>query len=142
MLFRSAGLVAGLRGGSSAIDLSLAQRLAADPGDDARLIAIAVLDAPLARDPERTWQLLRRIGRTSPARHIGDALARLMARGVLAERFRWAELEQLVYSDRAHERRLVGATVARIPATLPAAIRPTLDVAPALALLEIGRAHV
>jgi hypothetical protein len=41
-----------------------------------------------------------------------DALAQAWAVGILAEPFRWAELEQLVYSSDAMERRLVGSTLA------------------------------
>lgn len=131
----AAGLRAELETGSSATALSLAQRLAAEPALDARLLAVAALHATIAPDPERTWQVVRRLGRGATEPVLGDALAVLMARGVLAEGFRWAELEQLVYSDRAHERRLVGAAVAAIPGLLPASIRPTLRVAPALGLL-------
>ena len=44
-----------------------------------------------------------------------------LGRGILAEAFRWAELEQLVYSPRTFERRLVGATLATLPHRVPAA---------------------
>jgi len=121
--------------GSPTLALSLAQRLAVEPARDARLIALRVLRRPLAADPERAWQLLRRIGREADDPALQPALADLLARGVLAERFRWAELEQLVYSDRAHERALVGAAIARIPAVLPRAARASWDPAPALALI-------
>ena len=55
-----------------------------------------------------------------------DSLADLWARGVLAEPFRWSELEQLVYSQRTYERRLVGATLATIPHRVPTARRAEL----------------
>ncbi len=48
-----------------------------------------------------------------------DVLAGLYAQGILAEHFRWAELEQLVYSADRWERRLVGSTVANVPHGLP-----------------------
>jgi len=44
-----------------------------------------------------------------------DTLAATSAPGILREPFRWAELEQLVYSPGRWERRLVGSTVATIP---------------------------
>jgi hypothetical protein len=52
-----------------------------------------------------------------------DSLADVWAQGVLSESFRWAELEQLIYSRRSMERRLVGATLARLPHRLPRAER-------------------
>ena len=58
---------------------------------------------PLARslpdDPERTWQLMRRLARRG--RRLDQRRRRWPSstpQGVLLERFRWAELEQLVYS--------------------------------------------
>jgi hypothetical protein len=65
-----------------------------------------------------------------------DTIAEVYAQGVIAERFRWAELEQLVYSDRPMERRLVGSTLARIPHQLPRPRRALLDVRPALDLVS------
>ncbi len=44
-----------------------------------------------------------------------DALAHVAGRGILSEPYRWAELEQLVYSPSRWERRLVGSTIATIP---------------------------
>ena len=44
-----------------------------------------------------------------------DTLAHVAARGILAEPYRWAELEQLVYSPSRWERRLAGSTIATIP---------------------------
>jgi hypothetical protein len=64
-----------------------------------------------------------------------DSLAEVFAQGVLAEPFRWAELEQLVYAGRAMERRLVGATLARLPHAVPVRERPSLRVGPVLALI-------
>ena len=73
---------------------------------------------PLARalpdDPERTWQIMRRLARAANNWIAVDELAEIYAKGVLLEQFRWAELEQLVYSNNKWERRLVGSTVARL----------------------------
>ena len=44
-----------------------------------------------------------------------DTLAHVAGRGILAEPYRWAELEQLVYSPSRWERRLAGSTIATIP---------------------------
>ena len=44
-----------------------------------------------------------------------DSLAHPYGKGILAEPYRWAELEQLVYSPSRWERRLVGSTIATIP---------------------------
>ena len=44
-----------------------------------------------------------------------DMLAHVAAIGIAAEPYRWAELEQLVYSPSRWERRLVGSTIATLP---------------------------
>lgn len=128
-------LAAALAGGSPASALWLALRFAAEPDRDARVCAIHALGRSLATDPERSWQLLRRLGRTADDPVVADALAVPMARGVLAERFRSAELEQVAFSDRACERALIGRTVARMPGVLPPDARARWDVRPALDLL-------
>ncbi len=100
---------------SSIPALQLAQHLVEAEDRDLRLFALPCLRRSLAQDPEQTWQLLRRMGRGARDWIEVDYLAEEWARGVLAESFRWAELEQLVYSERTYERRLVGATIATIP---------------------------
>jgi hypothetical protein len=44
-----------------------------------------------------------------------DTLAHVVGRGIILESYRWAELEQLVYSPSRWERRLVGSTIATLP---------------------------
>jgi hypothetical protein len=78
-------------------------------------LAIGLLAETLRPDPERTWQVLRRAARDAGDWISVDTLARAAACGVLAEPYRWAELEQLVYSPSRWERRLVGSTIATIP---------------------------
>jgi 3-methyladenine DNA glycosylase AlkD len=80
-----------------------------------RWIALGLLERLIAKDPERTWQLVRRAARDSSDWITVDALARVVGRGVLAEPYRWAELELLVFSPSRWERRLVGSTIATIP---------------------------
>ena len=106
--------------------LSLAQRLGQADEPSIRAFALPALDRSLYDDPERTWQQLRRLGNRAGDWSEVDSMAPLWARGVLAEPFRWAELEQLVYADRTMERRIVGATLACMPHVLPTARRPEL----------------
>ena len=95
--------------------LFVADRLFREPEIEARWFAFGLLDRLLADEPERTWQLLRRAAREAADWATVDALAHPVGRGILNEPYRWAELEQLVYSPRRWERRLVGSTVATIP---------------------------
>ena len=120
---------------SSALLVDLAIRLSGAPTREVRLFALPCLRRSLRDDPERSWQVLRRIARAARDWITVDALAEVYARGVLAESFRWAELEQLVYSDERMERRLVGSTLARLPYEVPAARRDELDVQSALGLI-------
>jgi len=101
--------------GSGISALRLAQRLIEAEDRDLRLFALPCLRRALHEDPEQTWQAMRQMGRGAADWVEVDSLADVWARGVLAEHFRWAELEQLVYSQRTFERRLVGATLATIP---------------------------
>jgi 3-methyladenine DNA glycosylase AlkD len=71
-----------------------------------------LLERTLATETERTWQLLRRAAREADDWITVDSLAHPYGRGVAQEPYRWAELEQLVYSPSRWERRLVGSTIA------------------------------
>ena len=106
---------AALAEGSSASALWLAQRLATSPYREVRLFALPALRRSLGDDPERSWQLLRRMAHASTDWISVDSLADVFARGILQEPFRWAEIEQLVYSPQRMERRLVGSTLATLP---------------------------
>ena len=119
-----------LREGSSISALGLAQRLMAASQRDLRLFALPCLRRALPDDPEQTWQLMRQIGRGARDWIEVDTLADVWARGVLAEPFRWAELELLVYSEHTFERRLVGATLATMPHRVPTARREELRDGP------------
>jgi hypothetical protein len=117
---------AALRRGSTSSALWLAQRLAVAGHRDLRLYALPAVRISLQEDPEQAWQLLRRMaGRAGDWIEV-DALADVWAQGILAEGFRWAELEQLVYSPRTFERRLVGSTLATLPHRVPVARRGEL----------------
>jgi len=80
---------------------------------------------------------MRRLARAATDWISVDTLADLFAQGILLERFRWAELEQLVYSDGRWERRLVGSTIARLPFQLPVGRRRELAEVPALTLIKV-----
>ena len=66
---------------------------------------------------------MRRLARGANDWISVDSLADVYAAGILAEPFRWAEIEQLVYSQHRMERRLVGSTLARMPYRLTPAAR-------------------
>lgn len=95
--------------------LFVADRLFREEHLEARWFALGLLERLVADDPERTWQLLRRAAREAADWITVDSLAHPIGKGVLLEPYRWAELEQLVYSSSRWERRLVGSTIATIP---------------------------
>jgi 3-methyladenine DNA glycosylase AlkD len=95
--------------------LSVADRLLREPEREARWFALPILARTLEREPERSWQLLRRAAREADDWITIDSLAHPFGKGILAEPYRWAELEQLVYSPSRWERRLVGSTIATLP---------------------------
>jgi hypothetical protein len=128
-----------LREGSGASALWLAQRLVGEEVREVRLFALPALARSLPEDPERTWQALRRLGRTARDWVEVDSQAHAWAEGVLAEPFRWAELEQLVYSARPMERRLVGATLACMPHAVPRTFRGRLASETAPRAMSLAR---
>ncbi len=95
--------------------LEVADRLFGEPELEPRWFAFGLLDRLLGTDPERAWQLLRRAAREAGDWITVDSLAHPVGRGILLEPYRWAELEQLVYSPSRWERRLVGSTIATLP---------------------------
>ena len=103
------------RGTSSSDLLLAADRVLRAPHLESRWVGYAILRHVLPDEPERAWQLLRRAAGEASDWISVDRLARVYARGILAEPYRWAELEQLVYSPTRWERRLVGSTIATIP---------------------------
>ncbi len=92
--------------------LFIADRLFREPHLEARWFAFGLLERTLAADAERTWQLLRRAAREAGDWVTVDDLAHPYGIGIAAEPYRWAELEQLVYSPSRWERRLIGSTIA------------------------------
>jgi 3-methyladenine DNA glycosylase AlkD len=95
--------------------LLVADRLLHEPEREARWLAITTLQRTLRGEPERTWQLLRRAAADADDWITVDTLAHPFGRGILAESYRWAELEQLTVSPSRWERRLVGSTLATMP---------------------------
>jgi 3-methyladenine DNA glycosylase AlkD len=92
--------------------LFIADRLFREPHLEARWFAFGLLERTLEADPERTWQLLRRAAREAGDWVTVDDLAHPYGVGIAAEPYRWAELEQLIYSPSRWERRLIGSTIA------------------------------
>jgi 3-methyladenine DNA glycosylase AlkD len=92
--------------------LFVAERLFREPELEARWFAFGILERTLATETERTWQLMRRAAREAGDWITIDSLAHPYGKGIAAEPYRWAELEQLVYSPSRWERRLIGSTIA------------------------------
>jgi len=109
------GLRRAARGVRPARLLVAADALAGHELRELRWVAIRVLAWILPDDPERAWQVLRRIGRDADDWITVDTLAATAAAGIVREPYRWAELEQLVFSPIRWERRLVGSTIATLP---------------------------
>jgi 3-methyladenine DNA glycosylase AlkD len=116
--------------------LDVAGHLVRDPLLELHWIAYGLLERTIADEPERTWQLVRTEGRSAGNWICVDTLAHVAARGVLAEPYRWAELEQLVYSPSRWERRLAGSTIATIPHTNRTAGRTPEVVRRGLAIVD------
>ena len=95
--------------------LLICDRLLREPEREARWFAISTLQRTIAAEPERTWQLLRRAATEADDWITVDNLAHPFGKGILAEDYRWAELEQLTVSPSRWERRLVGSTIATLP---------------------------
>ena len=123
------------RGASSSQLLLVCDRLLRAPEREMRWFAIMTLQRTLAAEPERTWQLLRRAASEADDWITVDTLAHPFAKGILAEAYRWAELEQLTVSPSRWERRLVGSTIATMPFANRRAGRDPEVAARGLALL-------
>ena len=109
------GLRAATRGVPSSSLLDIAARLVREPLIELHWLAYGIFERTVHDEPERTWQLVRAESRAAHEWATVDALAHVAALGIVAESYRWAELEQLVYSPSRWERRLVGSTIATIP---------------------------
>jgi len=113
----AAGIRPALRQARPAEALWIAERLSHEESLESRQLALEFLRRSLPADPERTWQLMRRLGRRASDWISIDSLAFLVAEGILREPFRWAEIEQLVYAESVWERRLAAATIAVLRST-------------------------
>ena len=111
------GLRPSLRSATASEALWLAERLSRSPVFETRQVAIALLRHSLPDDPERTWQLVRRLGRGATEWISVDSLGIVVAEGILREPYRWSEIEQLVFAESAWERRLAASTVAELRST-------------------------
>ena len=92
------GLRAATRGVPSSTRLDIAARLVREPVIELHWIAYGLLERTIRDEPERTWQLVRAESRAAHEWATVDALAHVASLGIVAEPYRWAELEQLVYS--------------------------------------------
>jgi 3-methyladenine DNA glycosylase AlkD len=92
--------------------LFVADRLFREPELEVRWFLFDILSRTVEVESERTWQLLRRAAREAGDWITVDSLAYPYRAGIRLEPYRWAELEQLVYSPSRWERRLVGSTIA------------------------------
>ena len=126
-----------LRGVRTARLLPVAEALARDSFRELRWFACWLLGRILPDDPERAWQVLRRLAAEADDWITVDTLASTIGPAVLREPYRWAELEQLVYSPSRWERRLVASTVATIPFVDPVAGRTPDVAARGLALVRL-----
>lgn len=95
--------------------LDIADHLLREAPLELHWLAYGLIERSIAEAPERAWQLVRREAKAASDWITVDTLAHVASRGILAEPYRWAELEQLVYSPSRWERRLAGSTVATIP---------------------------
>lgn len=109
------GLRAATRGDRPDTLLDIADHLQRQGALEFHWLANGLIERAIAHEPERAWQLVRREARAAGDWITVDNLAHVAGRGILAEPYRWAELEQLVYSPSRWERRLAGSTVATIP---------------------------
>jgi 3-methyladenine DNA glycosylase AlkD len=103
------------RGEPTRLLLDIADRLFREETLEERWFAFELLERAVRTDPVAAWQLLRRGAREAGDWITVDTLAHPYGRGILAEAYRWAELDQLVFSPSRWERRLVGSTIATIP---------------------------
>ena len=126
----------GTRNTSTAQILDIADRLLREEAREARWFGMWNLARLLPSDPERTWQLLRRAASEADDWISVDTLAHPYAEGILRDRRRWAEIEQLVYSPSRWERRLVGSTLAAMPHVKFPGNGDRLRVGRGLALVE------
>lgn len=109
------GLRAETRGVRASELVDVAARLLREQHAELHWIAFGILERAIGAEPERTWQLVRAEARGAREWATVDALAHVAATGVVEEPYRWAELEQLVYSPSRWERRLAASTIATLP---------------------------
>lgn len=100
---------------SPALLLLAADRLLHVPELEANWFALSILERTISAEPERSWQLVRRVAASAGDWITVDTLARSVGMGILREPRRWPELEQLTISPSRWERRLVGSTIATLP---------------------------
>lgn len=133
-----AGMTPAIRQARPAEALWVAELLSRTDELELRLMALPFLRRSLPDDPERTWQLVRRLSRRATEWISVDSLASVVAEGILREQYRWAEIEQLVYAASPWERRLVGSTIATMRFVAGRLLRRGV-LARSLGAPEVGR---
>ena len=126
-----------LRGVRAGRILPIAEALARADLRELRWLALRILGRIVRDEPELAWQVVRRIAREADDWITIDTTAWCIAPAILAEPYRWSELEQLVYSPSRWERRLVGATIASMALSRYAGIRAADMLARSLELLGL-----
>ena len=111
----SRGLREAMRQDRATTLLDVADALLRDEILEMHWLAYDLLERAIVTEPERAWQRVRVEAARAGDWITVDSLAHVAGRGILSETYRWAELEQLVYSPSRWERRLVGSTIATIP---------------------------
>jgi 3-methyladenine DNA glycosylase AlkD len=94
---------------------SLVERLLANDVSEIRWFGIWDMERLLAKNPDRTWRLMRIAAQEATEWITVDTLAHPYATGVLREPRRWSDLQAFVHSPSRWERRLVGSTIATLP---------------------------
>ena len=94
----SRGLREAMRQDRATTLLDVADALLQDEILEMHWLAYDLLERAIVSEPERAWQRLRVEASRAGDWITVDSLAHVAGRGILSEPYRWAELEQLVYS--------------------------------------------
>ncbi|HEX7590559.1 MAG TPA: DNA alkylation repair protein [Candidatus Limnocylindrales bacterium] len=94
---------------------NLVERLVANSISEIRWFGMWDMERLLAKNPDKTWELMRVAAHEATEWITVDTLAHPYATGILREPRRWSDLQAFVHSPSRWERRLVGSTIATLP---------------------------